>query len=207
METDDQITKNILNILINKIDKNILSILPAIQSQIKKLVQNALRSEPEYASLKSGTLKAEFGIPNSESIDMVVDALTNSLFVETKRLKISGNIIVGGFILKMIQSDNISDIIYTDIASVIDTSKGYRLPWLEWLLLRGTDDIVINYDVKYGPSSFSRTNLAIMVPANTNWSVPKSFAGTTQNNWTTRAIAKIEKGIYAIIKKNIEDKL
>ena len=72
---------------------------------------------------------------------------------------------------------------------------------------RNNNIIVRNYNVKFGESEYSRSGLAIMVPSNYNWRVPTQFAGSIRNNWTTRAVSRIETSVYDVIKKAIEANL
>lgn len=205
LEDDASITRLVLENLQDQLQNKIFKALPSISSDIKMLVKNALINEPEYSSLKAGTLKAEFGISNSSAIDSVIDALVNTLEVQSNPVKLTKNSLSGGFVLKMIKSDNISGIIYTDIASVIDDVNGYALPWLEWLLLRGNEIIVRKYSVNYVNSPRSRSGMALMVQSNKSWRVPPNFSGTENNNWITRAISKIDKEIVRIIQSSLED--
>jgi hypothetical protein len=205
VENNSEIIKLILDNLKDQLSTAINKTLPNITKDIKNLVKNALINEPEYASLKAGTLKAEFGISDPEAVDRVVDAMTNTLEVTQTPIKITGNGLSGGFILTMIKSDDINGIIYTDIASVNDNEKGYSLPWLEWLLLKGNETIVQNYSVNYTNSPKSRSGLALMVKSNSNWRVPSNFVGTESNNWTTRAISKLDTAIVSVIQNNLEN--
>lgn len=205
LETDQQV----FNLVLQEIQKTLDSVLnksiPSITSEIKTLVFNSLRNQPEYTSLMAGTLKAEFGLPDSSVVDSVIKAMVDSLIITKQNITIrpkSG--ISGGLTFNMIRSD-FSDIIGQDIANVI--TEDYSLPWLKWLLLEGTSNIVTDYDVLYGPSPYSRSGLAIMKNSESGWSVPSAFAGTQSNNWTTRAISGIEKDIYKIIQNNIEKRL
>jgi hypothetical protein len=94
-----------------------------------------------------------------------------------------------------------------DIA-MTKTEKGESLPWLEWLLLKGNDKIIQDYSITYINNSYrSRTGSAIMVSNPNGWRVPVNFAGTEDNNWTTRAINKISDKISKVIQTNIEDLL
>jgi hypothetical protein len=207
LESNNDIVKLILDNLKEQLNKTINEALPSIEKQIKILVKNSLLSEPEYASLKAGTLRAELGIANVSDIDNVVDAMVDTLKIDNKPLSVRSSGISGGFILSMIKSDDISGIIYSDSANVIDNERGYSLPWLEWLLLKGNDVLVQNYSVNYTNSSRSRSGLALMIESNKNWRVPVAFAGKINDNWTTRAIRKIESQIISIIQANIENNI
>lgn len=207
LDQQSDITKKILNALQQEISDVINKALPKITEDIKTIVADALRQEPEYVSLLSGTLKAEFGIAESSSVEKIVEALVNTISVQSNKIVISGNGLKGGFSLTMMKSDDMNGVIYLDSASVVDNQKGYVLPWLEWLLYENNRPIIKGYSVEYTSSPYSRSGLAIMVPDSTNWRVPPEFAGSTRNNWTTRAISRVENNIYSTIINNIKDVL
>jgi hypothetical protein len=205
LETDQAISQLILQ-EIQKILSSVLNkAISGITSELKSAVSSSLRNQPEYTSLMTGTLKAEFGLPDSSVVDSVIQAMVDSLIITKQNITIkSKSGISGGLTINMIRSD-FSDVISSDSANVI--TDEYTLPWLKWLLLEGTSNIVNNYEVLYGPSAYSRSGLAIMKNSNSDWSVPSRFAGTESDNWVTRSIRSIEKDIYKIIQNNIEQNL
>jgi hypothetical protein len=207
LKSTDDIVKLILENLKNQINKTINKALPSIEKEIKILIKESLMSEPEYSSLKAGTLRAELGIANVSDVDNVIQAMADTLNFSQNPIKIVSNGLSGGFVLTMIKSDDISGIIYSDSASVVDNERGYSLPWLEWLLLKGNDVLVQNYSVNYTNSSRSRSGMALMVESDQNWRVPQPFTGKINNNWTTRAISKAESQIIKIIQTNIENNI
>lgn len=207
LDKNNDLNKIILENIKSHIEKVINKSLPDIENSIKTLVKNALMSEPEYGSLKAGTLRAELGISNPEDVDRVVEAMLNTLEIKINPIKITGNGLNGGFVLRMIKSDDINGIINQDISNVIDSERGYSLPWLEWLLFRGNQTIIQNYSVNYTNSPRSRSGMALMIKSTGNWRVPSNFSGTESDNWTTRAINKIDQQIENIIKTNIENNL
>ena len=156
LESDSDIAKLILNQIKDIIQQAINKALPKISNEIKATVDEALRNQPEYTSLMSGKLKAELGIPDSSVVDKVIQALVDTLAITNNGVKTSSNGLSGGFKLTMIKSDDISGVINIEEASVVD-DKGYSLPWLEWLLLKGNQTIVKNYSVKYTSSTRSRS--------------------------------------------------
>jgi hypothetical protein len=206
LETDSQISKLIMDELKIILDKAINTALPKISTEIKILISESLRNQPEYSSLMTGTLKAELGIADATSINSVIDALIETLAVQRNDIKVTNKGLSGGFVLTMMKSDDMNGVIYTDPASVKDAS-GYSLPWLEWLLLKGNEILVKNYEVSYFPSPYSRSGMAIMIPSSSSWRVPPQFAGTENDNWTTRAINSVEDSVYKIIQENIEKNL
>lgn len=205
LESTTDISKMILQQMASHLDSAISRSIPSISNELKLLVSQALRNQPEYSSLMAGTLKAEFGIPNSSVIESVIDALVETLTVVTNKVTIKGASLGGGFLMTMMKSDDMNGVIYTDIAST--DADGKFLPWLQWLLLEGNNGIVQGYDIRYGSYSNSRTGMAIMVSSSSDWRVPSQFAGTSDNNWTTRAISSVEKDIYNIIQTNIESRI
>jgi hypothetical protein len=203
LESDSQIRQIILDSIKDHIETALNMSMAPISSEIKALVASSLRAEPEYQSLISGTLRIEFGIPDTNVVDRIIEMMTDTLLIIKNPIKVNNFGLSGGFELSMIKSDDINGIINTDPAIVTDSQKGYRLPWLEWLLFQSNQPIIRNYEVKIGPNSNSRTGMGIMVESNKNWRVPPEFAGSIKNNWTTRAISRIDSQLPKIFENNI----
>ena len=203
VETNDEINTMILEIMADHINDTLNIAMPKITTEIKELVAVSLREEPEYQSLLSGRLKAEFGLSDTNMVDNIIDKLVSTIDVSRSTVSYNKIGLVGGFTITMMKSDDMNGVIFTDIASVI-SNNGQHLPWLQWLLLEGNNAIVKNFDVKMGSYSQSRSGMAIMVSSRDNWRVPPEFVGTISNNWTTRAIDRIEDKIYTLIQDIIE---
>lgn len=207
LETTSQISNLIANTLKPEVDK-VLSIAgKKTVEKIKPLLADGLRSEPEYQSLTSGKLRLEFGIPNPGSIDSIINKLADTATVEVSSSKITSNGISGNFRVTALKSDDMNGLLSDNDAVVIDAERGYTLPWLSWLLYEGNKPVVKNYQVRLGNNPFSRTGMAIMVDSSDSWRVPPEFAGTVNNNWTTRAIDRISNQIIDILRKSIEDSI
>lgn len=206
IQSDSEIRKLILTALAEDVNKSIQKTSSSVDSKIKDLVKKALMNQPEFAALTTGQLRYELGINNTDSVLKVVNALAETSEIKVKPFKITSIGLSGGFQYNMMDTENLGGILYTDIASVQD-SKGYSLPWLEWLLFEGGKPIVKNYEVKFGPSKFSRTGFAIMVKSNKNWRVPAQFAGTVTNNWITRALDTIDDEMNEIIENAFENSI
>lgn len=206
LDSDSTIASNILKALVPQINLLFNKSIKNIRSEIILALSNALKSEPEYSQLVSGMLKADLGISNSSVVDSIVEELANTTNVTLMPASVFGNSIKGGILIEAIRSDNISNIIYSDNAYVVD-AKGYSMPWLEWLLLMGNSVLVKGYDVRYGPNPNSRSGNGIMVKSNGDWRVPPEYQGTAEDNWTTRAIDRLENQITNIISNNIKKNL
>jgi len=204
LESNSTIRGLILDSLKVELDRIMQKSAKSLSIKIVPLVSDALKQEPEYSSLKSGKLRFEFGIPDSSVVDDIVEKIANTITINNLPIKISNAGLSGGFQLTGIKTDDINGIINDSSAIVDDTTRGYSLPWLEWLLFKGSQTIVQNYNVKIGPNSNSRTGNAIMVRSNSNWRVPAEFAGTASSNWTTRAVDRLESSIYKLIQSEVE---
>lgn len=203
LESNSKIREMILDSIKNHIDTAFSRAIPSIYSELKTLVAEALRAEPEYQSLISGVLRAELGIEDPSSVDQVIIEIVNTLQITKNPIKVTNLGLSGGFTMSMIPSKDIGGVIGSDAAVVNDTTKGYRLPWLEWLLLHANKTIVKNYEVKIGPNPYSRSGMGIMIESDSDWRVPPEFAGNEQDNWTTRAISRIDSQVSTVFEKNI----
>lgn len=204
IESDNEIQTKIISELKNRLNKMLSKAKPIIVNQIKDLVKKNIINEPEYQSLISGQLKYELGVPNVSIVESIVDIWINNINLENKPIRSNTNSLVGGLTINMIKSDY-SDVLSSQNANIIDANTGSVVPWLEWLLLRGGDILVKDYEVKFGPNPRSRTGMAIMVSSNRNYRIPPQFAGTPNNNWVYRAISKIDdSSIQKIIQNTLE---
>jgi len=204
LESNSEIRNLILTAMKDHLDITFSKAVSGIITEVKMVVSEALKQEPEYESLMSGSLKYEFGIPDSGIVDTVIEEMVNTLNLEYKSVTINNLGLSGGYKLTMIKSDDINGIINNQSAKVVDGGRGYELPWLSWLLFQANKPIVKNFEVKIAPNPSSRTGMAIMVDSNKNWRVPPEFAGTISNNWTTRAIEKTESRILKAMQTHIE---
>lgn len=207
LDSDSSIRSSILNSLIGEVDSLLNKSIPAIRSRVIALLADAMRQEPEYNALRSGRLRSELGIPDAGAVEDIVNKLANTLAVTKNAIRATSAGLSGGLTLYAIESSSFNGLLSDPSAMVNDTTRGYSLPWLEWILLRGNQTIVKKYDVKFGPNPGSRTGDAIMVESNNSWRVPAEFAGTKNNNWTTRAIDRIEKTLSSEIKKILEQNI
>ena len=204
-ETESQINKKILEALLPQVDNYLKTIFDKVSVQIKDTIVQSIKNAPEYSALLYGQLKAEFGLPDSESrVNSIINFWEN-ITVEYKNTKISRSSLNGGFKISMIKRD-FTDVLSTNDAVFI-TEKGDALNWLEWLLLFGNKTIIKEYNVELGPNQRSRTGMAIMKGAiSGKWSVPSSYSGTINNNWITRAIDTADASINNILSKALKDK-
>jgi hypothetical protein len=204
LESDSYIRQQILIQIKNHMDQVFNKSLSSIKSQIKPIIEDALKQEPEYLSLMSGQLRLEFGIPDVSKVDDVISKLADTIFITKNPINITNKGLSGGFTIYGLKADDFNGVIADESALVVDSKGGYSLPWLEWLLLKGNKTIIQKHEVQIGPNTNSRTGMAIMVDSKKSWRVPPEFVGNTNNNWTTRAIERCQNAINQVIKKEIE---
>lgn len=201
IEKDNIIASELLKALVPEIDSYLKQKLNRIKSELPSFIISIITSTDTYASLIGGQLQYEFGIPDaSVKLNEIFNIWASNIVVNYKAPKISSGRISASFSVSIIRSD-FSDVLSSDAALVIDTLRGYSLPWLEWLLLEGNKTIIKNQQVVFRPSKFSRTGIAIMQESNKSWKVPAQFAGTITNNWITRAIDDNEASIDNFLEK------
>ena len=206
LESDSQIKQQILESIRDVLDSAIAKSLNKIQQQFKIMIVEAIKREPEYMSLKNGQLRYELVIADSSMIDRAVDEICEGQLTRSP-VKATSRGVSGGVKYIIIGADKV-DRAMEGSNGLVQDAKGYTLPWLKWILTKGTATIVKNFDVKLGPNPNSRTGMAIMVESSESWSVPAQFAGISDNNWITRAIDNInENNLYQIIQSNIESNI
>lgn len=199
LDSNVKITGNILKSMSRELKLLIGRKKPRIESLIKEVVKEAISSCPEIQSLKTGSLRLDFGLdydPTEEIINSIV-AATYVYFKEFK-LSLSG---ASNVLSIYIQPSDFDNLLSSPVANVI-TEKGTLLPWLEWLLTAGDATVVIGYSVQYGIYENSRSGGAIMIP-NGFFRVDSAYSGTVEDNFITRALEKYSDKIQEVIRNNI----
>lgn len=204
LESDKQITQNILRALLPETSKYLKDVIKYLQVNLTPVVRSAIVNSPEYGAILNGQLKYEFGIPDSSTkLAGLIDLWSKNTKINYSSPIISGNKIKGSFSVNMMRVD-FTDVLYTDYAVVYDSLRGYSLPWLEWLVLEGNKTIIKNQTVVFGPSKASRTGYAVMKDSIQSWRVPSQYAGTISDNWITRAIDNSESNINSVIEQALK---
>ena len=207
LDNNKTITNKILSALASQLNPVFSKASKDAAVEVQAAVRQSIEAEGEYLSLLSGQLKYELGIPNPGIVDQIVDIWVKNVNIIPKKVTVKSNSLSGGFSINMIKSDY-SDVLGAAGASIKDSETGSLVPWLEWLLLRGGDILVKDYEVLLGPNPRSRTGMAVMVSSKKDYRMPAKFAGTESNNWVYRAISrlddtKMQNIIRVALEKNI----
>jgi hypothetical protein len=156
-----------------------------ILSEVKTLIPIWIHRQPEISALLSTdpaySLKGQFGIPGETMsiVNTIIQAVVDATVI--KIVKFSPNL-KGGLELQF-QPSNFSNLLSLPQGHTI--YNGGDLHWLDWLLKRGDNIIVTNY--QYSPESgIGRSGLGHMVGGG-SFRVPPQFSGTETDNFITRA--------------------
>lgn len=205
LESNNTISQRISRALVPQINEYLNDIYTSIENTIPDIVVNSIISQPEYASLISGSLKGEFGIVDPAArLTQILETIKSGRSVVRKATSVVNSQIKAGIEFRMVKSD-FQDILNLG-ASSFTTEKGSKLDWLKWLLTEGDSIIISDYTFVPGSSQYSRTGLGIMRPSGGSfWRVPPEFAGTINNNWITRGIAEASPMIQRILEQLLKN--
>lgn len=172
---------------------------PRIKRRVRNLVLTALAVSPEIREISSGKLKLDFGL-TSDPTDEIINAVVDSVYVEVRPVRASGGRFNGGITI-LIQPSGYQNLLTLPGAQQ-EIEDGGSLPWLNWLLTRGTEIIIGEYGVLEG-TGFGRTGGAKMSKREAPFMVDPQYSGTFEDNFITRALEPHQKTISSIIKEEL----
>lgn len=184
LDSTKQIEKNINIAIANHINGIITREQNNIINKVKLLIPNWIEIQPEIVSLRSNSpisLVGLFGIPGdaNASVDAIVRSVVDATSIKFSQY--SANL-KGGLELQF-QPTTFSNLLGLPAGHTV--YNGGDLHWLDWLLLRGDNIIVTNF--QYNPSSgLGRSGLGNMVGGG-SFRIPPEFSGTKDDNFITRA--------------------
>ena len=200
-----QVEKMMLNAVRDILNKGLPRVAPLVEKDLKFNISRIFTKSREYESLLNGPLNAHFGLESGSEagrLDDIISILAGSVRVSSVRVAVRGRALTGGLKISMFTGD-FSDIV--GIQSAFTYNKGVPLPWLEWLLLRGDEIIIADYQIDFASHPNSRSGEAIMVfnPSGV-WRVPPGVSGTESKNWITRAVDQSMDFIIQLTTKSID---
>jgi len=207
------INRQIANIIGEKLSYALNAAIAPIKVQARELIKKAIEESYTYQSMldETGSLKGEFGFRKSSSVlAPVMEAILSDMEVaiHASTVKIASRQIVGGLYLGVL-SKGYRDILAAPTAAYTSRSpRGkFRIEWLNWLLTKGDNYVVIGFESKFNLTpeeiEHSRSKLAIMIESDGNWRVPPEHAGTEYNNFLTKAVAGISDLLLNLIRKEV----
>ena len=194
-----KLEREILLELKSRVDSNLSRILPEIQRDCIAVFDNVFSNNPTYTSLLNGVLRTDFGLTDpAQTLLEISNYLKLNIFYRKNSTSVRGTNLTAGFVFGL----NIAD-----LSKIIDMqiSAGSPVPWLEWLLLKGDEIVIADYNVSYnGNYQTSRTGSAVMIQNNGGYRVPSQFIGTVNDNFITQTLKLLEVEFNIIINKRLK---
>lgn len=183
---------------VKDINKLISRRIPKVRFAIAEVIFRAVYTSPEMESVRSGTLRFDFGLEQDITFD-ISSAVSRSISITFSNFKYQNHAILGNAQVGVQPLDYFNLLEIPN--SVIITELGVELPWLEWLLMYGDQVIIANYGVKY--TDGGRSGGAIMTSMNRPFRVDPEYSGTSSDNFISRALSvhsqEIEDRIWQTI--------
>ena len=210
LESKAQIASKIKTALLKKISAvNLGQAAMGAEKQIRTVFKQRMRESFTYMSLVNRTkILGEMGLENPQAkLEAIIDKWAMSTKVKLFLPRGSTKGIRAGFRINMVKS-NYAEVLRMAEAKQLGTNTSGQnqvlLRWLDWLLLRGDDEIIVGYDARvvYGQQTrFSRTGLALMMKTKNgqSWSVPPEISGTKDNNFVTEVLENMKNDIFFIM--------
>ena len=183
-----------VNTALSEVDKQ-------YEDDAKNIAGELVAATPEMRSLAKmidgdQNLAGQFGLPAGTE-QGAVNAIWNAVADATsaKWNEFTPGFRRGGLIIK-VQPKDFANLLALPQgfvhATIAKTGQNYSMHWLQWLLERGDETIVANY--QYQPSrGFGRSKVGIMKSEGAeSWGVPTDYAGTRDDNFITRALRSQE---------------
>lgn len=205
IETDNSFKSKVYGAVASQINRILFRKRAAIIRDIRALIPGWVRSQPEMIDLTNnggiGSFAAELGLVSGtgpEAVDAIVIAMTNSFALDIKN--VDSKNLRGGVIAKFMPA-TFASLLYLP-EGVVSTDKGESLHWLRWLLLDGFKVIVTGYSFRF--KNTGRSGGGYMKKGGV-WRVPPEYAGTSSDNFITRALTgpENENQIAEVFKRHI----
>lgn len=206
-EETSKIVKKVEKILLLKAYNRLKLVAGSIQADMREFNLKLWKASDTYNSLLYGDLTHELGFPQGEAprmVDAILDKVADSIIV-IPRLPKSGKekTIIMSFKIVTKSLPGITDLpeaevdtgktvsndISNDFGSFGAAPLSRKLPWVDWLLFRGNNYLIFNYEYVDVVDPDSRSGKGLMIRnENENWKVPSEYSGTRNSNWITRTL-------------------
>lgn len=184
-ESEAEIQRLVQSAIAKEINKKVREIIPKLKARMIPTITLALATCPEMVSLKNGVLRAEFGIRNDPTPQLLAAIMST---LEFKQLYAQRG--RGGGVQILMQPSDYSNLFTRSFAE--QKIRDGSLPWLQWLLTYGDAIIITGFGVEFGnfKGKASRTGKAVMSDELGPYKVNSAFSGTVNDNFITRAVER-----------------
>jgi hypothetical protein len=195
-ESTASVSAKVLFEVVEQVDRRMRAAAPQINLLVGELIEARIRATPHVKSLISGQLQADFGL----NIGEAEEAVESLLFVVKRSVKVNLGIKNRGSLGNLAWSMSVSILPdgFSDVLKGIGAYKSPRsgefIPWMEWLLTKGTTVIYDDFFVAKGEFKTSRSGFALMFPSGQSgriFRVEPTFAGTADDNFVVNTIASL----------------
>lgn len=178
-----------------------------VRNQLRPLVEQLLAESPEGLSMQGGRLQAEVGVPlPAKAMAAMAHAIVNAMVWVVEPCRVTGQQMKGALRIGLL-SAGLHELIDLPEGEYV-TAKSKVIPWLDWVLVQGTVDLVRGWEFRPGHFANSRTGLGIMVRNDeSNWHVPAEFAGTERDNWAVRALQALPGPLERLVEQELRARL
>jgi hypothetical protein len=200
---DIKLTGSVKSQVENRVFKGFSRAALKIEQRVRKLIINRMGQDPVLHSLVEGTLRWDFGLTGeaaSAAVSTIKQFILDHLEVSVRKSRGSdfSN-------LELDWSPDLKELSQLPIASY--TSEGGDVPWLYWLLFRGSTVINEEYEAvwtaEYLPKL--RSGRAYMSKGGV-FRVDPRFSGTEFSNFITDIMEDLEKQIVQIFRDELTKK-
>ena len=185
-----------------------------LATEIQAFIVDRLIESETYASLVGGTLRADFGLDDSEIANLpnvvysLISVEVNFKDAVGHKGKLGNELRVFEMQVGIVPKFNTSygrKAIHNAIVGAQYYSNEHLIDWLTWLLFGGVEVMVEDYKVTYLPGR-GRSEMAVMRGPNGyhTFEVDPEFAGTPNNNWVTRILDANRAAIIDMIKDTVK---
>jgi len=204
LTTDAQFAATVGFLAAPKINKILRKAKPLIKKRVSDLLRTAIEGSLTIRSLEDGVLKVDFGLEDGMADSAtrdIVNAVVSSLVVEFQAPKRKRSLTLGSLSIR-IDPGTVAALVQVSTTAGIYNSNGHNISWLNWLMTKGTEVVVEEFDVvsttEYDERS--RSGGGFMIKTGGAFRVAPEFAGTPGDNFITRAIIANQNNISNIIR-------
>lgn len=207
--TQKQFDKVVNEAIIRHFNATFPRAIDPIKKRIAQEIKALFRTTDTYKALTTGVLVGEFGFEQGSSnrnIENVLLSITDTIRITFTPFRYRTTVYSGGIRISMLPS-GLQDVL--DFGGKFLTEKGQEIPWLKWLLTKGDEIIISNYEFVEKPGAGRSTQGYMMETKEFYrfWRVPPEYSGVKGNNWITRTLddheSYLESMLVAIIEQEI----
>jgi len=207
LETATQIKTKIADAAKKFIRKKFALNSSSIEEDVKNLIIQTLKSSNSYKKLISEPVRGEIGFEagtEQSRVNAIIRAVAESVKID---FPLSNHSSQGAKkVVKIRLLPKTFRNIYGMEEANIYTNKGAILPWFKWLMEKGGEVIIDEYEPILIPGK-GRSRIALMIKKGGGgfWKIPLELQGTRENNWITRELstATFKKKLRAVVASSL----